>query len=63
MMTHPASDTRDTQQCLELKHKYPGVHSLALKSIVKTELGIDIQRGEHDSVCIFVINGADIRLI
>lgn len=50
LLSHPRSATRDTQalagKARLLKTKFP-----ALRKLVQHDLGLEIQRGEHSSVC------------
>jgi RNA exonuclease 4 len=53
MLSHPTQQMRDTQvfayQFGLDKNRYP-----ALRYVAKRELGIDIQSGEHSSVCLIL---------
>lgn len=49
LLSHPAPQLRDTQS-LAFKHKLVKSRRPALRVLVRQELGISIQEGEHDSV-------------
>jgi RNA exonuclease 4 len=49
-MSHPKKDLRDTSRFGEFR-KMSGGRTPSLKKLAKDILGIDIQGGEHSSVC------------
>ncbi|KAI6129356.1 ribonuclease H-like domain-containing protein [Pisolithus croceorrhizus] len=49
LLSHPAPQLRDTQS-LAFKHKLVKSRRPALRVLVRQELGLSIQEGEHDSV-------------
>jgi RNA exonuclease 4 len=53
LLSHPRSMTRDTQVCA---HKFGRckTNRVALRVLVKQELGLVIQGGEHSSVSCFM---------
>lgn len=50
----------DVQGFPEWKVKYPEMKIPGLKFLVRNELGIDIQGGEHDSVSVRRSKGSDV---
>lgn len=51
MLSHPFKRTRDTQ-FYAYKFSLSDTRRISLKNLAKQELGIDIQDGEHSSVCL-----------
>lgn len=61
LLSHPRASTRDTQY---YAHKFGLTKSsrIALRNLVKQELDLTIQSGEHSSVSPFSDNGLNLRL-
>lgn len=59
LLSHPRASIRDTQT-------YPGIHAVAkskrpgLRNLAKVVLGLEIQSGEHSSVCSRLICGSKV---